>query len=69
MCGIEANPSCRKMVTLVERNNPPFHDCTSASPPFAMGRLWEVYLERTSQLEKDWKVDGVEGCEGALIRI
>ena len=34
-----------------------------------MGRFWEVYLDLTSQLDIDWKVVGVEGREGAPIRI
>ena len=34
-----------------------------------MGRFWEVYLEKASQLDNDWKVAGAEGRKGTSLRI
>ena len=61
-------------MTLIERKIPPLHECTSPSPVFkvsesVIGMLWEVNLERTSQLDNDWNVVRAEGREGAPLRI
>ena len=33
------------------------------------GMIWEVHLERASQLDNDWKVVGAEGRKGEPLRI
>ena len=48
--------------------------CTNPSPFFKvnenlMWRFCQVHLERASQLDNDWKMVGLEGCKGALLRI
>ena len=74
-CRTGAHPWCNRKVTLKERKIPPLQEYTSPSPLFfkvsesSMRRLWEVNLERTSQLDNDWKVVGVEDREGVSLRI
>ena len=78
ICGTGAHSCYRRKVALIERKFPPFQECMSSSPLFkwkhffhflAMERLWEVHLERASQLDNDWKVVGAEGRTGAPLRI